>query len=149
MPSCSCHPGISLAPRIVSISWCWWRSEAVGHSAGQWAGLALYQNAAWLGENRTLSLSNGIMGQEGVLKSSSGQLVTHHCSFSLSPVLLFFICVPLVDSLQDSSLPSPYRCPCCASSCLYMVRCIQSTFNPLGLVQGPCSFCRRQFQPPL
>lgn len=84
MPSCSCHPGISLALSIVSISWCWWRSEVVGCSAGQPEGLAPNQNAVWLGENRTLGLRNGIMGEEGGLKSSSGQLVTHHCSFSSS-----------------------------------------------------------------
>ncbi|KAI9543375.1 hypothetical protein NQZ68_012024 [Dissostichus eleginoides] len=40
-------------------------TKAVGHSAG----LALYQNAAWLSESRTLSLSNGIMGEEGGCKA--------------------------------------------------------------------------------
>lgn len=56
----------------------------MGCSAGQPEGLAPNQNAVWLGENRTLGLCNGIMGEEGGLKSSSGQLVTHHCSFSSS-----------------------------------------------------------------
>lgn len=67
--------------------------------------LALNQDSVWLCEDRTLGLSNGIMGEEGGLKSSSGQLVTHHCSFSPFPVLLFFILVPLIDSFQLPSLP--------------------------------------------
>lgn len=105
MPSCSCHPGISQTHSVVAISWCRWCVALVKHSAGQLEGLALNQSAARLGENRTLGLSNGIMGEEGGLKSSSGQPVSHHCPFCHSPVLLFFILVPLIDSLQLSSLP--------------------------------------------
>lgn len=101
---------------------------------GQPVGLALYQMLhGWVRKTGTLGPSNGIMGEEGGferLQRSAGNtplllLLLPRRSFSSS-------LVPLVDSLQLS----PYRCPRGASGCLYMVRCIQSTSNPLGLVQG-------------
>lgn len=56
------------------------------------------------------------------------------CSFSSPLSHSFLTHSPLPPS--PSSLPPPHHCPCSVSRCLYMVRCIQSTFNPPGLSSG-------------
>jgi len=139
-PSCSRCPGISLG-----------RGGPLGRGARRWP-----RNAARLGENGTLALSDGVIGVEREFE----KLQWSACNTPLVFLLLFFRCPPPLPFLQPRSHSSthseaplpflPIAVPGApAAVYIYMAGCIQSTFNPLGLVQGPCSFCRRQFQPPL